>query len=80
MTTQPTLPGIPDYSQQVECSGRELSKVISDANVAGYDAVGMTVLHPSGYRVRFQRQPCGCDLCQAIGAPSDTIEPSLRMP
>lgn len=55
--TQPTLPTLRDWHEPQDVKPYDLARTIAEANRNGFDAVGLTVLKPSGYRVRFQRMP-----------------------
>lgn len=82
-SSQPTLPTLTDWSEPQTVASHALASTIMQANAAGFDAVRMTALKPSGYLVSFQRMPdellpCSCDLCQSLSQPSDLIAATLR--
>jgi len=55
-TTQPTLPGVRDWSEPLVIPCGELGRAVIEGAGAGFEAFRMEVLpNAAGYRVHFQR-------------------------
>jgi hypothetical protein len=55
MTTQPSLPGSPDFAEPQTARGAELLTLITAANAAGYRAHRMSVIRQATYKIFFIR-------------------------
>jgi hypothetical protein len=58
---QPALPGVLDFTQPIECRGRDLASVLEQAKAAGYHAHRMTVMKDVVYQLRFWRNQNACE-------------------
>jgi hypothetical protein len=55
MTTQPVLPGIPDWTEPQTVNGSGLARLIEQAGTAGFLATRMRVVHNGIYELQFYR-------------------------
>ncbi len=56
--SQPTLPGVRDWTQPVEIRSGELGALVIEAADAGFEAIRMKVI-PGGYLVTFAPMTAG---------------------